>query len=56
VAGGQPRRPRRILLIPGQGPGEPIRGVPRVWVKQDGGLLDVALHPDYARNGRIYLG
>ncbi len=50
-------RPGRLrFLTPGQGLGEPIRGLPRVWVKQDGGLLDVALHPDYARNGWIYLG
>ena len=50
-------RPGRLRFVtPGRGLGEPIRGVPRVWVKQDGGLLDVALHPDYARNGWIYLG
>jgi glucose/arabinose dehydrogenase/4-amino-4-deoxy-L-arabinose transferase-like glycosyltransferase len=49
-------RPGRLrILTPGQPPGEPIRGLPRVWVRQDGGLLDVALHPDYARNGWIYL-
>lgn len=34
---------------------EPIAGTPAVWAHQDGGLLDVAAHPDYARNGWIYL-
>jgi aldose sugar dehydrogenase len=50
-------RPGRLrILTPGQPLGAPIRDVPRVWVQQDGGLLDVALHPDYVRNGWIYLG
>jgi glucose/arabinose dehydrogenase len=35
---------------------EDIRDVPKPWVKQDGGLFDLALHPDYARNGWVYLG
>jgi aldose sugar dehydrogenase len=34
---------------------EPVMGTPTVWVRQDGGLLDVALHPDYRSNGWIYL-
>lgn len=33
----------------------PISGVPEVWAVQDGGLLDVEVHPDYARTGWIYL-
>ena len=33
----------------------PVRGLPRIFVKQDGGLLDVALHPDFAKNGWVYL-
>ncbi len=50
-------RPGRLRVVTRGGVlGEPIRGVPQVWVRQDGGLLDVALHPDYARNGWIYLG
>ncbi len=34
---------------------EPVSGVPAVWSKGQGGLLDVAVHPDYPRNGWIYL-
>jgi aldose sugar dehydrogenase len=32
-----------------------IGGLPPIWVMQDGGLMDVAVHPDYAKNGWIYL-
>jgi aldose sugar dehydrogenase len=34
---------------------EPVQGVPAVWSKGQGGLLDVAVHPAYATNGWIYL-
>ena len=34
---------------------EPVKGTPSVFVRQDGGMLDIALHPDYARNGWIYI-
>jgi glucose/arabinose dehydrogenase len=34
---------------------EPIEGTPEVWSGGQGGLLDVAVHPDYERNGWIYL-
>ena len=33
----------------------PVRGVPPVDARGQGGLLDVALHPDYARNRWLYL-
>jgi glucose/arabinose dehydrogenase len=33
----------------------PVGGVPAVWSEGQGGLLDVAVHPDYATNGWIYL-
>lgn len=33
----------------------PIRGTPKTYVRQDGGMLDVIAHPNYARNGWIYL-
>ena len=34
---------------------EPVKGTPAVFERQDGGMLDVALHPDFAKNGWIYL-
>ena len=49
-------RPGTIrVLNPGQPLTPPIAGTPAVWVKQDGGLLDIAIHPDYAANGWVYL-
>lgn len=33
----------------------PIQGIPEVWVHGQGGLLEVALHPDYEENGWVYL-
>jgi glucose/arabinose dehydrogenase len=33
----------------------PIAGVPEVWASGQGGLLDVALDPDFAETGRLYL-
>jgi glucose/arabinose dehydrogenase len=35
--------------------GEPLAGVPPVYYAGQGGLLDVALHPDFARNALVYL-
>ncbi|CAA6690577.1 MULTISPECIES: PQQ-dependent sugar dehydrogenase [unclassified Lentimonas] len=35
---------------------EPISGTPKVWSHGQGGLMEVALHPDYEDNGWIYLG
>ena len=32
-----------------------ITGLPKVFYRGQGGLLDVVLHPDYAKNGWIYL-
>lgn len=32
-----------------------IQGVPKVYARGQGGLLDIQLHPDYASNGWIYL-
>lgn len=46
----------RFLDITAKTLSEPIRNTPKVFVRQDAGMLDVALHPDYARNGWIYLG
>ena len=33
----------------------PIKGTPKVWSHGQGGLLEVALHPDYEKNGWVYL-
>ena len=33
---------------------EPLRGLPEVWFKGQGGLLDVALDPQFATNRTIY--
>lgn len=33
----------------------PLSGVPQVWSNAQGGLLDICLHPDFARNNTLYL-
>ena len=33
----------------------PIRNTPKTFVRQDGGYLDLIAHPDYAKNGWLYL-
>lgn len=35
---------------------EPVSGIEGVWARGQGGLMEVALHPDYAKNGWVYLG
>lgn len=35
---------------------EPITGTPKVFANGQGGLMDVAVHPDAAKNGWVYLG
>lgn len=48
-------RPGRLRLVDAAGDvGAPIAGVPDVIASGQGGLLDVALAPDFAENGRIY--
>jgi glucose/arabinose dehydrogenase len=48
-------KPGRLRIVtPGQPP-QQVLGVPAVWSVGQGGLLDVAVHPDYATNGWIYL-
>lgn len=47
---GQLRLVRKGKLDP-----KPIGGVPEVKAKSQGGLLDIALHPDYEKNGWIYI-
>ena len=49
-------RPGRLRIwSKGQLQPEPVKGTPTVWERQDGGLFDVEVHPNYAQNGWIYL-
>ena len=49
-------RPGRLRIVEnGKMLDEPVKGMPKVWEKQDGGLFDVEVHPDYAKNGWIYI-
>lgn len=49
-------RPGQLRIIEnGQLLPEPVAGVPEVWARGQGGLLDVALHSNYEKNGWIYL-
>ena len=49
-------RPGRLRIVDdGWLVPEPVAGVPEVWADGQGGLLDVALHPDFAENGLVYL-
>ena len=49
-------RPGRLRIIGADGqPGAPVAGVPEVVDRRQGGLLDVALSPDFAQTGRLYL-
>ncbi len=49
-------RPGRLrLFADGRLHPEPIAGVPPIAAHGQGGLLDVALHPDFAGNGLVYL-
>jgi len=49
-------RPGRLRLVdPAGSVGPVIDGTPPVVARGQGGLLDVALHPDFARNRLVYL-
>jgi glucose/arabinose dehydrogenase len=49
-------RPGRLRIIrQGTLDPEPIAGVPEVWARGQGGMLDVALHPQFATNRFVYL-
>ncbi len=43
------------ILEPGKRPSDPLAGLPRIEAYGQGGLMDVALDPDFTANGRIYL-
>jgi len=44
-----------LLLDPESGERTEIEGIPEVLAKGQGGLLDIAVHPDFERNGWVYL-
>jgi glucose/arabinose dehydrogenase len=49
-------RPGSLRLFrDGQLQADPVPGVPEVAARGQGGLLDIALHPDFAGNGLVYL-
>jgi glucose/arabinose dehydrogenase len=48
-------RPGRLRLIARDGSMTTVAGTPTVWERQDAGLMDVAIDPDYARTGWVYL-
>src|SRR5690606_15145746 len=48
-------RPGRLRLWNGAALSEPIKGVPAVFARSQGGLLDVAIAPDFERSRRVYL-
>jgi len=48
-------KPGRLRIIDNGKLLEPVKGVPKVKYKGQGGLLDIALDPDYAKNQIIYI-
>src|SRR5689334_25297369 len=48
-------RPGRLRVVSTDGRvSAPLAGVPAVYPRGQGGLLDVTLHPDFARNRLVY--
>ncbi|WP_210638965.1 PQQ-dependent sugar dehydrogenase [Pseudomonas sp. Tri1] len=49
-------RPGNLRLVGPDGQlSAPLRGVPKVWAKGQGGLLDVVLSPDFKQDRTVYL-
>lgn len=49
-------RPGRLLLLSKDGSQpEPVSGLPEIAVHGQGGLLDVAIHPEFSKNQWVYL-
>lgn len=48
-------RAGRLRLVRNATLSDPISGVPEVFARQQGGLLDVAIHPDFEQNRLVYL-
>ncbi len=51
----QPQGALRIVDVTGKQAPVRVTGLPRIHVQQDGGLLDVAVSPTYAKDGWIYI-
>jgi glucose/arabinose dehydrogenase len=47
-------RPGRLLIVDTDGARRELSGLPELRAAGQGGLLDLALHPDFARNGLVY--
>lgn len=48
-------RPGRLRVVGRDGAvSDPVSGLPEIWAGGQGGLLDIALDPDYARTGRVF--
>ena len=48
-------RPGRLRIIRDGRLSEPVAGVPEVYAQGQGGLLDIALAPDFAHSGQLFL-
>ncbi len=49
-------RPGRLRIFAnGRLERAPVGGLPKVYARGQGGLLDVCLHPEFAKNARLYL-
>jgi glucose/arabinose dehydrogenase len=48
-------RPGRIRIYDKGQLSEPVKNTPKARVQQDGGYLDISVHPDFAKNGWVYL-
>lgn len=49
-------QPGDLVIVSDDGSvSEPITGTPEVWAEGQGGLMDVALHPDFASNQMVFL-
>ncbi|NTZ43097.1 PQQ-dependent sugar dehydrogenase [Altererythrobacter sp. SALINAS58] len=48
--------PGNLVIVSQDGTvSKPVQGTPTVFAQGQGGLMDVALHPDFARNQMVYL-
>ena len=48
-------KPGRLRIIKNGQLSEPVKGLPKINAKGQGGLLDIALDPDFANNQTLYL-